>query len=114
MVCPAVKLHELYSIQFFKGLDILFEDLNIVNCNELKKIINTPILPTKCTVNEWFSIDTNTKTIHLQAYMLNATTYFVTREGRGTRIEIPYTCPDKDIRTGLEYLYHMYNNLVVV
>lgn len=112
MVNPAVKMHQLYSVQFYDGLDILFEDLDVINYEVLHKFVLANNPPgDKIYVTKWMYIDTSSKIINIQGCKLNESKYLINREGHGMNTTISYTCSDQDIRTGLYYLYHMYTNL---
>jgi hypothetical protein len=113
MVWPAVKLHPLYSINFYEGLDILFEDLKLLNIDALRRAVTTKTLGHVSIVQDWLSVNTDTKVISIQGCKLNDSMWIVNKEGNGIVASIHYSCSDKDILTGIEYLYHMYNNLVV-
>ena len=112
MVCPAVKLHQLYSINFFKDLDIIFEDLRLLDIDVLQHVATSKKLGNVQLVDKWLSINTTEKTIFIQGCNLNNSFYLVNKEGNGVATTIHYTCSDHDILTGIEYLYHMYKNLV--
>ena len=36
MVFPTVKLHHLYSLNLYEDLDIIFEDLSMINMDNIK------------------------------------------------------------------------------
>jgi hypothetical protein len=112
MVFPAIKLHQLYSVNFYDGLDIIFEDLSMLDLESLKEVISTKKLGNVSLVRNLVSINTDAKIIKVVGNKINNSTYIVNREGNGDIMLILYKCSDKDILTAIEYLYHMYKNLV--
>jgi hypothetical protein len=113
MVFPAVKLHQLYSLNLYNGLDVLFEELTLLDLPELEKIAMTKELGACIPlVNQRFEINTHDKIVRIMGHKINNTTYIVNRQGNGIEFVFKYTCSDADILTGIEYLYHMYKNLV--
>ena len=107
MVFPTVKLHHLYSLNLYEDLDIIFEDLSMINMDNIKeaskKIDNIQIIDNK------FSIDTVNCIITLKGYKINKSTYIVNNDSSGDVMFIKYKCDNKTILTGVEYLYHMIN-----
>jgi tryptophan synthase alpha subunit len=112
MVYPAIKLHQLYSLNLYEGLDIIFEDLSMLNTEELERVIKTKELGHISIVNFILSVNTNDKTIKLIGNKINDSTYIINRNGGGDIILLSYKCEDNNILTAIEYLYHMYKNLV--
>ena len=112
MVFPAVKLHQLYSINLYNGLDIIFEDLAMLNIDVLAEAINTKQLGYVQIVNKSLTINTNTNFMTIIGHKINDSTYIVKRDGTGDIFILTYKCSDTDILTAIEYLYHMYKNLV--
>ena len=111
MVFPAVRLHQLYSINFYDGLDIIFEDLDIVNMDRLKEVVTTKELGYIEIVNKRLSINTNTSSITITGHKINDSTYIVKRDGTGDIFIIDYKCSNENVLTAIEYLYHMYRSL---
>ncbi len=109
---PAVKLHEFYSINFYDGLDIIIEDFKMIDVAAIttalkeKKYDEIVIVPGALTIN------TKTNTISLLGHDINDRTYIVNKNHSGHLAIINYNCPIQQIVTGLEYVYHMYNNIV--
>jgi len=85
---PAVKPCNLYSLQFYDGLDIIL-DLQF---------------------NNSFTIDE--KYIKMIGYKLSDSTYIVNENGYNITIE--YTCPKEVINTGIEYLQQIYKNTLIM
>lgn len=112
MVWPAIKLHQLYSLNLYDGLDIILEDLDMLNIDLLKKIVITKELGYIEIIKNLLIIDTEDKTVKVIGNKVNKFTYLVNREGNGDVNIINYECSNSDILTAVEYLYHMYNNLV--
>ncbi len=113
MVFPAIKLHHLYSINIYEGLDIILEDLNMLDVNALKSFIYTKNYKEIDMIANNLFISIENKTINFTGYKINDTTYMITRDKGGMETSISYECPDKNIITTAEYLYHMYHNLVM-
>jgi hypothetical protein len=108
MVFPAVHLHHFHSLNLYDGLDIIFEDLNILDFEVLKRRTiadNIDLVPNILRIN------TVEKSIFIVGYKINATTYMVNQGG--TSVTIPYSCSNDNIIVGIEYLYHMYKNKYV-
>jgi len=111
MAFPAIRLHQLYSIDFYEQIRILFENLKMVNATALEKIIkekpnNIVVVP------NLFQIDLMHNVIILVGHKINDTTYMINHAGGGDTIRISYTCSNETIWKGIEYLYHMHTNLV--
>lgn len=119
MAFPAIKLHHLYSVDFYPQLSILFENLDMIDIPSVKNAIKTKSFPSEAgkltgitIVPGILQIDLDIKMIILTGYNINDTTYMVNRAGKGDTIFLSYTCSDEIIWQGVEYLYHMYQNLV--
>ncbi len=112
MAFPAIKLHQLYSVNFYDGLDIIFEDLSMLDLGSLKEVVIAKKLGEVSLVKNLVSINTNDRIVKIVGNKINNSTYIVNREGNGDIMLIMYKCSDKDILTAIEYLYHMYKNLV--
>jgi hypothetical protein len=112
MVFPAIRLHQLYSFNLCENIDIIFEDLSQINIEELKQCIISKKYENISVVKDIFNIDTNSKTITLIGNKINDKTYIVKINKDGELIKINYTCSNDYVKTCIEYLYHMYMNLV--
>ncbi len=112
MVYPAIKLHKLYSLNLYEGLDIIFEDLAMINYTALEEVVKTKSLGNIQVVDKILSINTQNKTITIVGNKINDSTYIVNKQGRGDITLLIYKFPDENILTAIEYLYHMYNSLV--
>jgi hypothetical protein len=112
MVWPSVRLHQLYSVNFYNDLDIMFEDLRLLDIDVLRSVATTKQMGHIQLVDKWLSVNTVDKTISIQGCKLNDSVYLINKEGNGVAVTVAYTCSNDDILTGIEYLYHMYKNLV--
>lgn len=90
----------------------MFEDLSLLDIDMLHHVATSKQLGHVQLVDKWLSINTAEKTISIQGCKLNDSLYLINKEGNGVATTIHYTCSDHDILTGIEYLYHMYKNLV--
>lgn len=106
---PAVNLNQLYSLHLYDGLEIIFEDLNMLDSNVLKEVNNLDIIQIVPNI----IINMNKKLITIIGYKINDSTYMVNRDGRGDVVTFVYQCSNEDIITGIGYLYQMYKNLVI-
>ena len=111
MAFPAVRLHHLYSINFYDGLDIIFENLSMIDMVALGAAIKSRNFDRVDIVPHTLSIDTKDKTIIVHGNRVNSKTYMVNKSRLGDIHMISYDCSNNCIHTGLEYLYHMVNNL---
>lgn len=102
MVLPSVTLYELYSLQLYETLNIVF-DLTVLDIEQINETI-IDMIPTI------FSINTIEKKITIKGYPLNDSTFIV--NSYGNTIYIPYTCSNEDIITGIQYVYQIYKNKV--
>ncbi len=84
----------------------------MLDLESLKEVISTKKLGNVSLVRNLVSINTDAKIIKVVGNKINNSTYIVNREGNGDIMLILYKCSDKDILTAIEYLYHMYKNLV--
>jgi hypothetical protein len=112
MTYPAIRLHQLYSLNLYDGLDIIFEELSMLDVESLKGVITTKKIDSIDIVKNIVSINTNDKTIKIIGNKINESTYMVNKSGQGDIIILSYKCEDRNILTAIEYLYHMYKNLV--
>lgn len=109
MVTPAIKLHRMYSLNFYEDLDIIFEDLSMINMAVLKDAIKTKnynieIVPKTLWIN---MKDGN---ITLFGHRINKKTFMINKERNGDIHMITYSCPEKNIIQGLEFLYQICMN----
>lgn len=111
MAFPAVRLHHLYSINFYDGLDIMFENLSMIDMVALEAAIKSRNFEKVDIVPNTVSIDTKEKSIIVHGNRVNSKTYMVNKSRLGDIYMISYSCSNSCIRTGLEYLYHIVNNL---
>jgi hypothetical protein len=112
MVYPAIKLHQLYSLNLYEGLDVIFEDVDMLNIAALEEVVKTKTLGSIQIVKNSLTINTITKTITIVGNTINSSTYIINKAAKGDVTIMPYTCSDEIILTAVEYLYHMYNSLV--
>lgn len=105
MSYPAVKLHHLYSLNLYEGLDIIFEDLEMLDYNVLKKTVETKILGDIHLVPNTLII--NEQNITVVGHKINDSTYFISHTGGDVRT---FSYTGKDMLTAIQYLYQMYNN----
>ena len=111
MAYPAVRLHHVYSINFYDGLDIIFENLSMIDMVGLEAAIKSLNFDRVIVVPNTLSIDTKEKSIIVHGNRVNSKTYMINKNRLGDIHMISYDCPNSVIHTGLEYLYHMANNL---
>jgi hypothetical protein len=111
MVFPAIRMHQLYSLNLYDGLDIIFEDLNVLNMEALEKVVRTKQLGNISIVDKILNINTDSKTITICGHQINSSTYIITQYRSSDITLIQYKCSDSNILTAIEYLYHMYKNL---
>ena len=103
MVFPAVNLHTFHSLNFYDGLDIIFDLKLLVDTLQKKDVCAIHLIP------DIFTIHTNDKLITIKGYRLNDSTIMV--NNNGDIINIPYSCSNDTIHTGIEYVYQMYKNM---
>ena len=111
MAYPAVKLHKLYSLNLYEGIDIIFEDLGMINFAALEEVVKTKPEGSIQLVENILTINTSNKSITIVGNMINASTYIVNKRGGGDITLLTYKCPNENIFTAIEYLYHMYKYL---
>lgn len=112
MVFPAIKLHQLYSLNIYDGLDIIFEDLTMLDIDILKDAVKKCVASNINIVTDSLSINILDKTIHIVGYKINEGTYIINKDKTGNKFIIKYNCDETNIATSINYLYHMYNNFV--
>ena len=112
MVFPAVKLHQLYSLNFYDGMDIIFENLEMVNINNLEEVIKTDNYDIIKVVNRIFTINTSNKSVTIYGHKINSKTYIINVAGKGDLMLLHYSCKNEDIITGIKYLYYMYKSRI--
>ena len=111
MVFPAVKLHQLYSLNLYDGLDVIFEDLEMVDMNNLAEVINTKNYDKIDIVPGLFMINTVNKSMMIVGHKINDKTYMINNARGGDIMLLNYKCDNQNIITGIEYLYHMNKTL---
>jgi hypothetical protein len=114
MVLPAVRLHQMYSITFNNSVDVALHDIRLVDINALDTYLHSKqdkdiihIVPHKLYVN------VRTKELCIVGHLLKKGKWIVCESDSGSSNIIPLTISDKDLHTTLEYLYHVYNNIVL-
>ena len=112
MVYPAIKLNQLYSLNLYDGLNIIFEDLAMLDIEVLEEVVKTKELGNIKIISNCLIINTAEKTMTIVGHKLNMSTYIIGNNKMGDIHIMKYKCSDKDILTAMEYLYHMYKNLV--
>ena len=111
MVYPAVKLHQLYALNISSEIDIVFEELSQINLNDLKYIVLNKLYDNIQIIPGQLVIDTKNNEITFIGHKLNNNTYILGVDKSGTEYKLKYSS-NEDMITGIEYLYHMYKNLV--
>jgi hypothetical protein len=112
MYYPAINLHQLYSLNVCEGIDVIFEGLEMVNVNNLAEVIKMKKYDKIDIVPQIFSINTNEKRMTIVGHKINNKTYMINKAGKGDIYFLNYNCEKEIVITGIEYLYHMYKNLV--
>lgn len=112
MVYPAVKLNQLYSLNFYEGFDVIFENLDMMNMANLLKAIKTKNYDRIEIVEKTFVINTVDKSITIIGNKINDNTYMINKAGSGDIMCVHYKCENQSIITGIEYLYNMYKSLI--
>ena len=108
---PAVKMHQMYSLNLYNGLDIIFENLEMVDKDNLAEVINTKNYDRIEIVDKSFVINTINRTMTIVGNKINDTTYLINKAGNGDIIMINYNCEKQNIISGIEYLYHICTSL---
>jgi hypothetical protein len=112
MSCPGVHLHQLYSVHLSDEIEVLFSNLQMVDKDALGEFLKTnkksvSIVPGKLSVNLVH------KQITISGFALNEKRFMVCENPGSTSYILTYKTENKNVLTAIEYLYHMYNNLVV-
>ncbi len=109
-VYPRVNLHQLYSLNIYDGLDIIFEDLNMINLADLGTIVHTRAYDSIDIIPKVLSINTVEKTIRIIGNKINESTFIVNKKGQGDIFILSYTCAKETVITAIDYLYHIYKS----
>lgn len=112
MYYPAIKLHQLYSLNVCEGIDVIFEELGMVDIKNLEQAIETKSYDRVEVVPMTFSINTVEGTMTIVGHKINDRTYIINKARKGDIQIVNYNCEKQKVITGIEYLYHMYKNLV--
>lgn len=107
MAFPAVKVHHLYSLNLYDGMDIIFENLGMVDMNNLEEAIKTENYDMIKVVNRIFTINTSDKSITIYGHKINSKTYIINMAGKGDLMLLHYSCKNEDIITGIKHLYYI-------
>ena len=110
MIYPCVTSPSIYSLNFTNSIHVMFESIDMIDIQNLETTLKTKHNILKI-VPQIFDVNMNTKMVHIYGYKINDTTYIITKNASGTEFIVPYTCPDSQIVTGVEYLCHMIKNL---
>lgn len=111
MVFPAIKLHQLYSLNLCDDIDIIFEDLSMIDIKHIEEVIKSNTYDKIIIVPHILTINVSESSIYLTGSKINSTTYIINKQGRGDIYLFNYNCSKQNIITGLEHLYHMYKSL---
>jgi hypothetical protein len=111
MVVPAVKLHMYYSLNLDESLDVIFEDIEMLDLDALNSIVKTKNVDIVSVIKNRFTINSQKKLITLNGYRINDTTFFIPKAVCEEVSFLNCDIKEKNILTGIEYLYHMYHNL---
>lgn len=111
MYIPAVKLHTYYSLNLDDNLDVIFEDIEMIDLEALTNIVKTKNVDFVSVIKNRFTINSNKKQITINGYRINNTTFFIPKEQIDEISFLTLDIKEKNILTGIEYLYHMYHNL---
>jgi len=113
MVFPAIRLHQLYSLNLNDGLEIIFEDLSMIDMNALKSAIDNKMFDKLELVPRTLSFNMSDKTLTVFGHRIRKGKYMVNMERNGDIHMITYDVSNENIIRGLEYLYHMILTLKV-
>ena len=87
MVLPAVRLHQLYSLNLYDGLDVIFEDLDMVDIDNLRDtVVNKKNFDRIEIARKLFIINTVDKSIMIVGHKINDKTYLINKDGNGNII----------------------------
>jgi hypothetical protein len=110
MLFPAIKQNKLYSVQFSKDLDIMFEDFNAIDIANLGETIKTANYENIVIIPNVLSINTKNNTITIIGHRINNSTWLVTKAGKGKIYINNYSCSNDTIIEGIKYIYHILNS----
>jgi hypothetical protein len=110
MVIPVVKLHMYYSLKLDDNLDVIFEDIEMLDLDSLNNALKTKNVDFVSIIKNRFTIDSKHH-ITINGYRINDTTFFIPKALIDELSFVTYEIAEKNILTGIEYLYHMYHNL---
>lgn len=91
-------------------MDIIFENLEMVDMNNLEEVIKTENYDIIKVVNRIFTINTSNKSVTIYGHKINNKTYIINMAGKGDLMLLHYSCKNEDIITGIKYLYNMYKS----
>ena len=109
-VYPRINLHQLYSLNIYDGLDVIFENLDMINLTDLGNIVHTCAYDYIEIIPKMLSINTVLKTIVIVGHKINDSTFIVNKKGHGDMHILDYNCPKETVITAVEYLYHIYKS----
>jgi hypothetical protein len=111
MVTPAVKLHMYYSLNLDENLDVIFEDIEMLDLEALTNIVKTKNVDFVSVIKKRFTINLQNNQITINGYRINNTTFFIPKAPIDEISFLTYDIKEKNILTGIEYLYNIYHNL---
>jgi hypothetical protein len=109
---PAIKVVQFYALTFYDSLTIAFESLEAISLDDLGTVVKTKSYDNVDLIPNIVTINTIEQTITLVGSKINDTTYIIQKNGLGDKFVLSYDFSRDTVITGIEYLYHMYKNLI--
>lgn len=109
---PKINYVQFYSMSLDEHLTLAFESLDLIPLQALGQIVHTKSYDQIELIPKLVHINTIDNTIVIIGSQINDSTYIIQKNGDGEQHYFSYNCSKETIITAIEYLYHMYKNLV--
>ncbi len=114
MVLPAFRLHQIYSIALNADIDVLITNLSSINLENVKKALDSKqssgsisIIPGR------LALCIDSRTIYISGNIIGSNKYIIGESSCNEAQIIPLNLSEVQLKTVLEYIYHMCKSLVL-
>ncbi len=101
----------MYSIAFSKDMDVILTNLDLINIDELKEFLDSKQSGKVNVVSHALSLDLKGDSIAIVGHKIRENTWIISEDRSGELMIFKHNISDEQIRTALDYTYHMCNNL---
>ncbi len=110
MVLPAVKLNQIYSIEFANSVEVVFSDVSALDVLSMSEFLDSKQKDEVILVRDAAILDIKMKTLRIAGYKLDDKKWIVSKSG-GSFETVQMDCSEESLRLAIFYLHHMFHNL---